>query len=80
LDRLGRFTLLELVGDGSFGFVYRAHDPQLDREVALKVAKPDAHSTPGRVESFLSEARSAAGLRNPKTAPCVLIGRNRSSG
>jgi lysine biosynthesis protein LysW len=37
LGKLGRFELRAVLGQGAFGRVYRAHDPQLDREVALKV-------------------------------------------
>jgi tetratricopeptide (TPR) repeat protein len=60
---------LELIGEGSFGRVYRAHDPQLDRQVALKIAKPDAHDTRERVNRFLLEARAAAALRHPHIVP-----------
>jgi serine/threonine protein kinase len=36
-DRIGRFQIRRVLGEGSFGRVYAAHDPQLDRAVALKV-------------------------------------------
>jgi tetratricopeptide (TPR) repeat protein len=75
-DRLGRFTLLELIGEGSFGLVYRAHDPQLDRVVALKVAKPEAHDTRERVDRFLQEARAAAALRHPHIVPVFDAGQD----
>ena len=42
LERWGHLILLEKIGEGSFGAVYRARDPWLDREVALKLLKPSA--------------------------------------
>jgi hypothetical protein len=63
--RLGRFELIDQLGMGAFGAVYKARDPQLDRTVAIKV--PHAGSLSG-IESrdrFLREARSAAQLRHP---------------
>jgi hypothetical protein len=44
--RVGRFTVRSRLGAGVFGTVYRAHDPQLDREVALKVPHPGAPRQP----------------------------------
>ena len=66
---LGRFRILAKLGEGAFGQVYRAHDPQLDREVALKVAKPAALDSPERVWRFTREARAAANLRHPNVVP-----------
>src|ERR1700676_977018 len=54
--QFGRFEVRDFLGEGSFGTVYRAYDPQLDREVALKVAKPGA-APPAR---FRREARASA--------------------
>lgn len=63
--KIGRFLISERLGEGAFGIVYRAYDPQLDREVALKLAKPDALNSDRRVRRFLSEAKAAANLRHP---------------
>jgi serine/threonine protein kinase len=63
--RLGKFELREELGLGSFGHVFRAHDTELDRAVAIKV--PRAGSLAGREDAdrFLREARSAAQLKHP---------------
>ena len=62
--RIGRYDIREKIGEGSFGIVYRAWDPHLKRDVALKVAKPAQLSTPERKQRFLREAQSAAKLRH----------------
>jgi hypothetical protein len=67
--KIGRFQVRGELGSGVFGTVYRAYDPQLDREVALKVPRAGTLSSPGRVERFLGEARSAARLRHPHIVP-----------
>jgi hypothetical protein len=64
-SRLGRFEILEAVGCGSFGTVYKALDPTLQRTVALKVPRLGALVAPADMDRFLREARSAAGLRHP---------------
>jgi len=66
---VGRFQVRARLGQGAFGAVYRAYDPQLDREVALKVPLPGTLDTPERVKRFLREARAAAGLRHPHIVP-----------
>jgi tetratricopeptide (TPR) repeat protein/tRNA A-37 threonylcarbamoyl transferase component Bud32 len=66
---IGRFEVRSRLGEGAFGIVYRARDPQLDREVALKVAKPHTLNTPLRVKRFLREARAAANLRHSNIVP-----------
>jgi tetratricopeptide (TPR) repeat protein/tRNA A-37 threonylcarbamoyl transferase component Bud32 len=64
-EKLGRFVLLAELGEGAFGKVYRAQDPILNREVALKVAKSERLATPEMVERFRREARSASQLQHP---------------
>ena len=62
---LGRFELIETVGSGAFGTVYKARDPQLDREVALKVLRVGHLATDADRSRFFREARSCAQLRYP---------------
>src|SRR5262249_33549662 len=77
--RLGRFRILGRLGAGAFGAVYRAHDPQLDREVALKVPLTATVEDPRRAERFLREARAAAGLNHPHIVPVFEAGREAES-
>lgn len=67
--RVGRFVVRRFLGEGGFGRVYEAHDPQVDRVVALKVAKPGQAKSPERVKRFLREARAAGNLRHPNIVP-----------
>jgi WD40 repeat protein/serine/threonine protein kinase len=62
---LGKFQLLERVGAGSFGAVWRARDTELDRIVALKIPHASLLSSPDDLERFQREARGAAQLRHP---------------
>jgi tRNA A-37 threonylcarbamoyl transferase component Bud32 len=64
-QRLDRFLLLEVVGQGGFGTVYRARDPELDRLVAIKVPRSGNLSGRQERERFLREARSVAQLHHP---------------
>jgi serine/threonine protein kinase len=64
-ESIGRYRLETLLGEGTFGRVYLAHDTQLDRPVALKVAKSQELGGANLLAAFLSEARSAARLRHP---------------
>jgi hypothetical protein len=68
LGSLGRFKLREILGQGAFGRVYRAYDPQLDREVALKVPTFGPDET-HKVQRFIAEAKAAARLRHPNIVP-----------
>ena len=63
--RLGRFELLEELGAGSFGHVFRAIDAELGRTVAIKVPRAGVLASQDDVERFLREARSAAQLKHP---------------
>jgi WD40 repeat protein/tRNA A-37 threonylcarbamoyl transferase component Bud32 len=74
--RIARFQIVRELGAGAFGTVYQAYDPQLDREVALKVPRPGTLDSPHRVERFLREAQSAARLRHPHIVPVYDAGRD----
>jgi serine/threonine protein kinase len=62
---LGKFQLLQRVGVGAFGAVWRARDTQLDRVVALKIPHDGSLEEEGERERFSREARAAAQLRHP---------------
>ncbi len=62
---LERFEILEELGAGGFGFVVRARDRLLGRQVALKMPVPERLLAPGDVGGFLREARAAARLDHP---------------
>lgn len=62
--RLGRFHLIEPLGSGAFGTVWRASDPLLGRQVAIKIARTRVIDEPAASE-LLHEARLAARLRHP---------------
>jgi serine/threonine-protein kinase len=61
----GRFTLRALLGVGGMGAVYKAHQHSMDREVALKVLRPDLARSEQEVLRFFREARAASKLSHP---------------
>jgi serine/threonine protein kinase len=63
--QLDRFELRAELGVGSFGYVFKAWDPWLERVVALKVQRAGSLASQEEVERFLREARSAAQLKHP---------------
>ena len=71
--KLGRFELKRLLGQGGFGKVYLAVDPELEREVALKVLVFGAGQRT-RVQRFLTEAKAAARLKHPNIVPTFVSG------
>lgn len=62
--RVGRYVVQDWIGEGAMGVVYRAHDPQIDRAVALKVVPPERCS-PDRRARLLAEARAMGRLSHP---------------
>lgn len=62
---LGPYELLASIGAGGMGEVYRARDPRLGREVAIKILPPQFSADPDRLRRFEQEARAAAALNHP---------------
>jgi serine/threonine protein kinase len=72
--RLSRFEILEVLGEGQHSTVYRAFDPLLQRQVALKLPRQGIALTTRALERFLGEARSLAQLRHPRIVPIYEAG------
>ncbi len=62
---LGPYTLRAELGHGGMGVVYTAHDPRLDRQVAIKVLTPDLTRDDTAKQRFLQEAKAASALDHP---------------
>ena len=71
---LSHFELIEKVGVGTFGAVYRARDIELDRLVAVKIPRQSQLDGP-QAEQFLREARAAAQLKHPNIVSVHEVGR-----
>ena len=63
--RLAHYEILEKIGSGGMGEVYRARDTKLNRDVALKILPEDLAKDPERATRFEVEARAVAALRHP---------------
>ncbi|WP_231983664.1 serine/threonine-protein kinase, partial [Mycobacterium sp. E2733] len=70
----GRYRLIELLGRGGMGEVWRAYDTVMDRVVALKVLLPNVAEDPAYVERFRREAHAAASLDEPHVIPIYDFG------
>jgi serine/threonine protein kinase len=70
----GRYRLIELLGRGGMGEVWRAHDTSIDRTVALKMLLPHFAQDPEFDQRFRREARAAARLDDPHVVPIYDVG------
>ncbi len=73
-SKLGHFNVLEEIAHGGMGTVYRAFDPTLNREVAIKVLRENLATDPKFLDDFLQEARSAAAISHPHIVQVYFVG------
>ena len=71
---IGRFRVLRPLGQGAQGVVYAAHDPELDRTVAIKTLTLDTQADPAQAEQLLATARTASSLSHPNIVPVFEVG------
>ena len=71
---LGHYRIIEKIGEGGMGEVYRARDDRLARDVALKIIHPTSASDQDRLRRFEHEARASAALNHPNIVAIYDIG------
>lgn len=74
IETLGHYKILDRIGSGSIGEVYRARDTRLGRTVAVKVVKRDAFRDDTQRRRLLEDARAAAALSHPHVAAFYEVG------
>ncbi len=75
----GRYNIVSELGKGSMGMVYQAHDPQIDRMVALKVLREDRLTTEDYVQRFLKEATAIGRLSHPGIVTVFDVGQDQGT-
>ncbi|MEO8436331.1 MAG: protein kinase [Pyrinomonadaceae bacterium] len=71
---LGRYEIRSMIGAGGMGEVYRAHDPKLQREVAVKILPLAVSQDPARLQRFEQEAHAASRLNHPNILSIYDVG------
>ena len=74
MERIGRYQVDGRLGEGAMADVYRAHDPDIARAVAIKVLKPEFRRDPDIVRRFLREAQAAGMLSHANIATIYDVG------
>jgi serine/threonine-protein kinase len=74
MEKLGRYRIEARIGEGAMADVFRAHDPDIGRVVAIKALKPDYRRDPELGARFLREARAAGALNHPNIATIYDVG------
>ncbi|MFC1524943.1 serine/threonine protein kinase, partial [Planctomycetota bacterium] len=73
-DKLGKYEIIEEIGKGGMGIVYLAHDPKLDRRVAIKVMMIESGVNEEQVSRFKREAHALAQIKHPNIVEVYDIG------
>jgi Tol biopolymer transport system component len=73
-QRIGHYRVLEKIGAGGMGEVFRARDERLGRDVALKLIRPASSDNPDHLRRFEQEARAAAALNHPSILAIYDVG------
>ncbi len=76
---IGHYRVLEKIGSGAMGEVFRARDERLGRDVALKLIRPASSANPDHLRRFELEARAAAALNHPNIVAVYDVGINDGS-
>jgi serine/threonine-protein kinase len=71
---LGNYQLIEVLGIGAMGYIYRARQTNLDRDVAIKILLPNLARDTDYINLFIREARTAAALEHPHIVPVIDYG------
>ena len=71
---VGHYRIIEKIGAGGMGEVFRAHDERLGRDVALKLVRPTSSGNPDHLRRFEQEARAAAALNHPNIVAIYDVG------
>jgi serine/threonine-protein kinase len=74
-DKIGRYVVEELVGEGAMAKVYRARDPEIGRTVAVKLLKEELCVDEEYVNRFLREAKAAGAISHPNIVTIYDVGR-----
>ncbi|MDP2275681.1 MAG: serine/threonine-protein kinase [Archangium sp.] len=74
-ERFGPYDIVGPLGSGGMGVVYRARDPRLGRDVAIKTLPPSSLADPARLHRFEQEARAASALNHPNVLAVFDVGR-----
>ncbi len=81
MEKIGKYTIVEILGKGAMGIVYKALDPDIDREVAIKTIRFDLISDESEKNElmlrFIREARSAGNLLHPNIITIYDVGKEK---
>lgn len=74
MEKLGRYQLIEIIGEGAMARVYKGYDPEINRSIAVKLLKPQLASDANYRARFLREAKGAGILSHPNIVTIYDVG------